>query len=248
MAGIYQPGVARANIAVSKARPNGTPDHAEKFKDYSVLQQHILFWDRDGDGVIWPYNTYRGFRRLGFNILFCIFAVMVIHGGFSYPTRLEVFLGSIHKAKHASDSSVYDHEGRFVPQNFENLFSKFGNPDEGTLSFYQLRNLMHGNRCAADPFGSFAAFFEWGTTWLLLQKDGNVHKEDVRRFHLLANRNGANKRGRLEPGVRSRWRWVLGFKEAKNAAQANVDIQDLSSTGQAPNRHFSLELYLPIYL
>lgn len=25
-----------------------------------------------------------------------------------------------------------------------------------------------------------AAFFEWGATWLLLQKDGKVYKEDVR--------------------------------------------------------------------
>lgn len=25
-----------------------------------------------------------------------------------------------------------------------------------------------------------AAFFEWGTTWLLIQKDGKIYKEDVR--------------------------------------------------------------------
>lgn len=28
-----------------------------------------------------------------------------------------------------------------------------------------------------------AAFFEWGTTWLLVQRDGKIHKEDVRRVY-----------------------------------------------------------------
>lgn len=74
-----------------------------------MLQQHVLFWDRDNDGVIWPWNTYTGFRDLGFNILFSLFAVLVINLNFSYPTRLAhsylpdpffgVYVSSIHKAK-----------------------------------------------------------------------------------------------------------------------------------------------------
>lgn len=26
------------------------------------LQQHVAFWDPDRDGVIWPGDTFRGFR------------------------------------------------------------------------------------------------------------------------------------------------------------------------------------------
>lgn len=73
------------------------------------LQQHVLFWDRDGDGLISPWDTYVGFRELGFNILFSLIALMVINFNFSYPTRLaiswfpdpyfRVYVGSIHKAK-----------------------------------------------------------------------------------------------------------------------------------------------------
>jgi hypothetical protein len=73
------------------------------------LQQHILFWDRDGDGMIFPWDTYNGFRELGFNIIFSILATLIINGNFSYPTRLayswfpdpyfRVYLTSIHKAK-----------------------------------------------------------------------------------------------------------------------------------------------------
>jgi hypothetical protein len=65
---------------------------------------------------------------------------------------------------------------------------------------------MRGHRCVADPFGvrlSFdpsskpslwfalvliitqwsAALFEWGTTWLLIQKDNKVYKEDLRAVY-----------------------------------------------------------------
>lgn len=75
----------------------------------TVLQQHVLFWDRDRDGVIYPWDTYIGFRDLGFNLLFCLLAVVVINVNFSYPTRLyhtwvpdpffRVYIDGIHKAK-----------------------------------------------------------------------------------------------------------------------------------------------------
>lgn len=78
----------------------------------TVLQQHCLFWDRDGDGQIFPWDTYVGFRELGFNIIFSMLAMAIIHTGFSYPTRLgrsyvpdplfRVYLDSIHKAKVSS--------------------------------------------------------------------------------------------------------------------------------------------------
>jgi hypothetical protein len=108
---IDKPGLARANLAVSTDVPQGSTStgHASKFIDYTVLQQHVLFWDRDGDGVIWPYDTYIGFRELGFNILFSLMSVMIININFSYPTRLahsylpdpffRVYVDSIHKAK-----------------------------------------------------------------------------------------------------------------------------------------------------
>lgn len=79
------------------------------FQTQSVMQQHILFWDRDNDGQIYPWDTYVGFRELGFNIFFSLLAVLVINLNFSYPTRLahswlpdpwfRVYVDSVHKAK-----------------------------------------------------------------------------------------------------------------------------------------------------
>ncbi|KIY02769.1 uncharacterized protein Z520_01234 [Fonsecaea multimorphosa CBS 102226] len=190
---IDRPGVARANLAVTTEVPHGSKEHAAKYKDYTVLQQHVLFWDRDGDGCIYPWDTYVGFRELGFNVIFCILAVLIINLSFSYPTRLahsylpdpffRVYVDSIHKAKHGSDSGVYDTEGRFIPQLFENLFSKWDKDGDGALRLSELASMIKGHRCAADPYGWGANFFEWGTTWLLLQKDGKLYKEDLRQLY-----------------------------------------------------------------
>ncbi|KKY32758.1 putative caleosin domain protein [Diaporthe ampelina] len=180
----------RANAAVSTTSPEGDTEYTRRFKDYTVLQQHVLFWDRDADGQIYPWDTYTGFRELGFNAVFSLLALLIIHSGFSYPTRLayswlpdplfRVYVGSIHKAKHGSDSETYDSEGRFRPQQFEDMFAKYGKSGDGTLTLGELFQLMHGNRNAMDPFGWGAALFEFGTTWLLIQRDGKCYKEDVR--------------------------------------------------------------------
>ncbi|AEO60313.1 hypothetical protein MYCTH_83193 [Thermothelomyces thermophilus ATCC 42464] len=191
---IAKPAVARANLAVSTFAPNGSPESKNgRMRDHTVLQQHVLFWDRDQDGQIYPWDTYVGFRDLGFSILFSLLAVVIINVNFSYPTRLavswwpdpwfRVYVGGIHKAKHGSDSGVYDKEGRFVPQMFEDIFSKWDVHGAGSLSAGELWNMIKGNRLAADPFGWGAAIFEFGTTWLLLQKDGRVSKEDLRQTY-----------------------------------------------------------------
>ncbi|KAI7978606.1 hypothetical protein EIK77_006941 [Talaromyces pinophilus] len=146
---------------------------------------HVMFWDRDMDGHIWPLDTYRGFRELGFNILFSLLALLIIHINFSYPTRLglsyfpdpffRVYVRDIHKAKvgthdsslldfagnhedtdnsqHGSDSGTYDNEGRFAPQNFENVFAKYDSDRDGAISLSDIFRLMKGQRVAADPFG-----------------------------------------------------------------------------------------------
>ncbi|KAL2002514.1 hypothetical protein VTN02DRAFT_6649 [Thermoascus thermophilus] len=190
---VEKPGVGRANVAASREAPFGTRGHAEGFRNYTVLQQHTLFWDRDGDGIITPRDTFVGFRELGFNLFFSLLAVLVINLNFSYPTRLayswwpdplfRVYVGGMHKAKHGSDSNVFDTEGRFVPQMFENLFAQYDRDGDGTLTLRETFDLIRGRRCAVDPFGWGAAFFEWGTTWLLIQREGKMYKEDVRRVY-----------------------------------------------------------------
>lgn len=222
---INKPAIARANLAVSAGKPDGSPESRNQFKDYTVLQQHILFWDRDNDGAIYPWDTYLGFRDLGFNRLFSLLAMLIINLNFSYPTRLarsywpdplfRVYVGGIHKAKHGSDSGTYDKEGRFVPQAFEDMFAKFDTTNSGSLSAGELWALIKGNRLAVDPFGWGAAFFEFGTTWLLLQKDGRVAKEDLRQTYdgtIFWKIKEAREKGKG-------WNKGFGIKDALNMAQ-----------------------------
>ncbi|GAQ46703.1 hypothetical protein AtubIFM55763_005967 [Aspergillus tubingensis] len=228
---IEKPGVPRANTTASIDRPDGDESYTKQFGDFTPLQQHVLFWDRDRDGQIYPWDTYNGFRDLGFNMLFSFLAVLIINLNFSYPTRLahsylpdpwfRVYVDAVHKAKHGSDSNTYDPEGRFVPQSFENMFAKYDRDGDGALTLRELFDMMHGNRCAADPFGWGAALFEWGTTWLLIEKDGKVWKEDVRGVYdgslfwkvREANRSGRGWSQGFRPGL---WvkRTVKGYLNA----------------------------------
>ena len=74
----------RALAAVDAQHPEGTV--GRQHNDYTVLQQHCAFFDRNGDGVIYPHETYQGFRALGYSPTISLLAAIVINGSFSYPT------------------------------------------------------------------------------------------------------------------------------------------------------------------
>jgi hypothetical protein len=70
--------------------------------------------------------------------------------------------------QHGSDSGTYDKEGRFLPQAFEDMFSKWDRDEDGMLSAWELWCLIAGNRLALDPFGvSFVL-------WILLMLTGII--------------------------------------------------------------------------
>lgn len=117
--------------------------------------------------MIYPIDTFRGFYQLGYGIILSLLSVFIIHGNFSYPTQssflpdplFRIYVANIHKDKHGSDTGTYDTEGRFIPQKFEDMFSKYG---EGRdyLTLWDLSKLMKGQRLIADPIGWGGAFFE----------------------------------------------------------------------------------------
>jgi peroxygenase len=164
-----QPGTARANIAPSAESPEGTQAHgwAEKHAHQTVLQQHCDFFDQDRDGVIWPYDTYVGFHRLGFGVFLSIFAAFIIHINFSYPTSptwlpdpmFRCYIPQIDRTKHGSDTGSYDSEGRFIPQKFEDIFTKYC---EGRdyMTIWDIIGMWKGQRCVNDPIGWGGQVFE----------------------------------------------------------------------------------------
>ncbi|KAL8952767.1 MAG: hypothetical protein Q9183_007374 [Haloplaca sp. 2 TL-2023] len=193
----------------------------------TALQLHVAFWDTNNDSIITPFEIYNGFRALGFSIIFSL-GGLLIPVFFSYPTTLghswlpdplfRIYADSIHKAKHGSDTGVYDSEGRIRERLFDEIFERMdtqGNVTDqacnngesvwgGSLGVDDLVRLHGRNRVAADPAGWSFAAMEWWTTWLLLQKDGRVWEEDLKAMYdgslFFKIRDQRNKQGGWNQG------------------------------------------------
>ncbi|GAA5971979.1 hypothetical protein JCM3765_000617 [Sporobolomyces pararoseus] len=231
---LADPYVPRANIAATVEHPQGTTenDWAKEHKNKSVLQQHVSFFDRDNDGIIWPLDTFVGFHNLGYSLIWCLLAVFLIHPTFSYFTLsswipdplFRIRVKTIHRARHGSDTGVYDSQGRFVSAKFEEIFEKFDKNKKGGLTFFEGLGMIRENRNVLDPIGWIGAFFEWFASYLLIwPKNGIVMKEDLRTiydgsiFYSVANK---------ESTVRKRdHHFYSGLFKENRASQDNKKIQ-----------------------
>jgi peroxygenase len=187
-----QPYLPRALKAVDNEHPYGTIGYPDPDRNLSVLQQHVDFFDRNKDGFIYPWETVTGLRILGFSLFPAAIFSAIVHSGLSYATVdgwlpspfFTINVKNIHKGKHGSDSATFDSEGRFVPANFEEIFSKYSKTSPSRLNYNELYAMTDAMRNANDLFGWIANKVEWYLVYTICKDEaGFVSKEDVRRVY-----------------------------------------------------------------
>ncbi|KAF7132301.1 hypothetical protein RHSIM_Rhsim09G0091400 [Rhododendron simsii] len=176
----------------SKTPSNGIQYEGVDGTDQNVLKKHVAFFDRNKDGVIYPWETFQGFRAIGCGLLLSSFAAIFINVGLSRKTRpgksfslsFPIEVNNIQKSKHGSDSGVYDSEGRFVPSKFEEIFNKHAHTNANALTSEELQSMLKANRVPKDFGGWLASFVEWKILYVLCKdKKGLLQKDTVRAVY-----------------------------------------------------------------
>uniref|UniRef100_J3LGU1 EF-hand domain-containing protein n=1 Tax=Oryza brachyantha TaxID=4533 RepID=J3LGU1_ORYBR len=155
----------------------------------TALQKHAAFFDRDNDGIVSLSETYDGLRALGLGAGLSSLSAAFINGALSSKTRpgdatsprLSIYIENIHKGIHGSDSGTYDSEGRFVPEKFEEIFTKHAKTVPDALTSDEIDEMLQANRKPNDYSGWVGATAEWKMLYRLgKDKDGLLHKDAVR--------------------------------------------------------------------
>ncbi|KAJ3702963.1 hypothetical protein LUZ61_006668 [Rhynchospora tenuis] len=185
---LEKPYLPRALVAVDPSNPHGTKGHDNR--NLSVLQQHASFFDRNKDGIIYPWETYQGFRALGFGrIIRSIFLTVGTSLLLSYATQpswipsplFSIHVKNIHKGKHGSDTESFDTEGRFEPSKFEAIFSKYARTYGNALTWEEIRTMHKANTNLSDPIGRISASLEWRLLHSIgKDENGLLNREIVR--------------------------------------------------------------------
>ncbi|XP_022775688.1 probable peroxygenase 4 isoform X2 [Durio zibethinus] len=160
--------------------------------DQNVLQKHVAFFDRNHDGLVYPWETFEGFRAIGAGYFLSMIGAFFINVALSRKTRpgkypsllFPIEVKNIHLAKHGSDSGVYDSQGRFVSLKFEEIFSKFARTHSSALTSDELMAMLKANREPQDYKGWLTSWTEWMTLYNLCKDNrGLLRKETIKAVY-----------------------------------------------------------------
>ncbi|CAM8947515.1 unnamed protein product [Rhodiola kirilowii] len=153
------------------------------------LWKHVEFFDRNKDGIIYPWETYQGFRAIGSGFALSAALSVLFNVSFSAKTRpgkgfsitFPIEVANVQLGKHGSDTDVYDTEGRFVPWKFEDIFAKHAHTNPNFLTSAELQELLKANREPKDYQGWVAAWVEWKLLYSLGKDSSGVLRKDTVR-------------------------------------------------------------------
>ena len=204
-----------------------------------AFNEHLAFFDADGDHAISLYETKKGLERLGFGHLLTIPGAVAINVG---VTALGAVRGWFVNPAHLAlprtgfvrhpDSAFIDDDGNFVDATFEAAFARYGRTFAGdALTVPELLTMLgvrvlreNANDLLLLPVGVGAVVLEWAALlWvagtlrrgrLVLTKDAvRRFYTDPRFFDEAASRIAARRRARRRTGLgmlrNVLQRWVL---------------------------------------
>ncbi|GMJ03719.1 peroxygenase 4, Arabidopsis thaliana caleosin 4, caleosin 4 [Hibiscus trionum] len=160
--------------------------------DQNVLQKHVEFFDRNHDGLVYPWETFKGFRAIGAGYLLSMTGAFFINLALSGKTRpgkfpsllLPIEVKNIHLGIHGSDSGVYDSEGRFVASKFEEIFNKYARTHDNALTSDELMAMLKANREPKDFKGWIGSWTEWKTLYALCKdENGLLRRETIKAVY-----------------------------------------------------------------
>jgi peroxygenase len=144
-----------------------TDSQCNTIRKRSALQRHCDFWDADGDGLIYPWDIYTGFRRLGFNVILCVWAAVTMAICSSYSTQTSwlphplfaINIDNINCCRHGSTTATYDMDSEIDMRRFHAIFDKYADGKD-YLTWRSLYDVWSGQCSANDWFGWFAGGLE----------------------------------------------------------------------------------------
>nr|GMD63374.1 probable peroxygenase 5 isoform X1 [Ipomoea batatas] len=161
----------------------------KKDDEKTPLEKHAMFFDTNQDGIIYPWETYQGFRKIGGGFFLSVALSTFIHFALSSNSRpgkfpspvFPIVIENIKLDMHGSDSGAYDREGNFVESKIEEIFNIYGQTFTNALTSEEVDQLLKDKRERNDYSGWVLAAFEWKVLYLLAKNgDGLLTKERVK--------------------------------------------------------------------
>jgi len=162
------------------------------FANMTALQKHAEFFDRDKDGIITPSEMFEGYVAIGCDVEYARATAASVSAGVGAITspvdaplpHLSIYVEFIHKAMHGSDTGAYDAKGRFVPEKFEEIFTKHAKVRPDALTSMEIEEMILANRDPLDPQSWAAPEKEWGLIYKLASdNEGFLHKDSARGIY-----------------------------------------------------------------
>ena len=166
---------------------SGRAEPAIPWDEMTPLQRHVSFFDYDGDGYITWTEDYRGLRELGLDPLTAssfAFAIQVGLGTqtMGYPS-LTISLYDIDDGIHGSDTGIYDEDGNFDADAFDQLFDQWDLDGSDGLDPLELAARAIDDAELGDLFGTTASAAEFGLLYVLAAEDGELSRERLAAFY-----------------------------------------------------------------